>query len=105
MAKIIWDYEQIREFSRQLERCMETLRTQQTRLQSLQTEAASGWVSEAGRLYSERLDDDMDEIASAIQTFTTVKGQLEQTVRAYAGGELETFNRLNQQCYNQLSVR
>lgn len=105
MAKIIWDYEQIRAFSRQLERCIETLRTQQTRLQSLQTEAAGGWVSEAGRLYGERLDDDMDAIARAVQTFTTVNGQLAQTVRAYAGGELETFNRLNQQCYNQLSVR
>ena len=105
MAKIIWDYEQIREFSRQLERCIETLRTQQTRLRSLQTEVAGGWVSEAGRLYSERLDDDMDKIASAVQTFTTVKNQLAQTVRAYAGGELETFNRLNQRCYNQLSVR
>lgn len=105
MAKIIWDYEQIREFSRQLELCIETLRTQQTRLQSLQTDAAGGWVSEAGRLYGERLDDDMDKIASAVQTFTTVKDQLEQTVRAYAGGELETINRLNQRCYNQLSVR
>lgn len=105
MAKIIWDYEQIREFSRQLERCIETLRTQQIRLQSLQTEAAGGWVSEAGRLYGERLGDDMDEIVSAVQTFTTVKDQLAQTVRAYAGGELETFNRLNQRCYNQLSVR
>lgn len=66
MAKIIWDYEQIRAFSRQLERCIETLRTQQTRLQSLQTEAAGGWVSEAGRLYGERLDDDMDAIARAV---------------------------------------
>lgn len=47
----------------------------------------------------------MDAIARAVQMFTTVNGQLAQTVRAYAGGELETFNRLNQQCYNQLSVR
>lgn len=34
----------------------------------------------------------MDAIARAVQMFTTVNGQLAQTVRAYAGGELETFN-------------
>ena len=105
MAKIIWDYEQIRAFSRQLERCIETLRTQQTRLQSLPPAAAGGGARAAGRRYGARLDDDMDAIARAVQMFTTVNGQLAQTVRAYAGGELETFNRLNQQCYNQLSVR
>ena len=88
MAEIRWDYEQISSFVDQLEACIDVLKDQQTFLKRFQADAAGSWASEAGQLYGE-----------------SAKNQLRQTVRTYAGGELNTINRLNWHYYNRLSVR
>ena len=74
-------------------------------LKRFQADAAGSWASEAGQLYGERLDVDIEEIGNAVRTFESAKNQLRQTVRTYAGGELNTINRLNWHYYNRLSVR
>ena len=105
MAEIRWDYEQISSFVDQLEACIDVLKDQQTFLKRFQADAAGSWASEAGQLYGERLDVDIGEIGNAVRTFESAKNQLRQTVRTYAGGELNTINRLNWHYYNRLSVR
>lgn len=105
MAEIRWDYEQISSFVDQLEACIDVLKDQQTFLKRFQADAAGSWASEAGQLYGERPDVDIEEIGNAVRTFESAKNQLRQTVRTYAGGELNTINRLNWHYYNRLSVR
>lgn len=105
MSKTIWDFDRIRTFSNQLNDCTQTLQAQMKHLQLLQSQASGSWVSEAGQLYESRLQEDLDAIAKALQTFETIQKHLEQAVQTYAGSELETINRLNQQFYSQLSVR
>ena len=105
MAEIRWDYEQISSFVDQLEACIDVLKDQQTFLKRFQADAAGSWASEAGQLYGERLDVDIEEIGNAVRTFESARNQLRQTVRTYAGGELNTINRLNWHYYNRLSVR
>ena len=100
MAEIRWDYEQISSFVDQLEACIDVLKDQQTFLKRFQADAAGSWASEAGQLYV-----DIEEIGNAVRTFESAKNQLRQTVRTYAGGELNTINRLNWHYYNRLSVR
>ena len=79
MAEIRWDYEQISSFVDQLEACIDVLKDQQTFLKRFQADAAGSWASEAGQLYGERLDVDIEEIGNAVRTFESAKNQLRQT--------------------------
>ena len=98
MASIAWDFERIGELSDQLNSCINQLEQLEKDLKQLRNEAMGSWSSSAGDQYAERLGEDIRTTQSALKAFRAAKEQLAQTVKTYAGGELEIGNRLNA-CY------
>lgn len=95
MASIAWDFERIGELSDQLNSCINQLEQLEKDLKQLRNEAMGSWSSSAGDQYAERLEEDVRTAQNALKAFRTAKEQLAQTVKAYAGGELDIHSQLN----------
>lgn len=104
MARIIaWDIERFDEVSAKIDRCIQVLEAQESTITNLKGLVNDNWVSEAGREYSERIDEDLNNLRDILEKFRETQKDIEEAKRKYAGGENDLINKL-QSLYQSLSV-
>ena len=85
-----------------IDSCTQTLKTQHAFLQKLRGEMQEGWKSEAGRIYSERMEEDLAVLNEAVQMFTSATNRLQAAESTYAQAETEMTQGLNR-IYGKMS--
>lgn len=104
MAKIIaWDIERFDEVIARIDRCIQVLEEQEGTITKLRETVAGNWVSDAGREYAERIDEDLKNLEDILEKFRDTRKDIEDAERKYAGGELDMHSKLLS-LYQSLSV-
>jgi len=104
MARIIaWDIERFDEVIARIDRCIQTLEEQKSTIMNLREATADNWVSDAGREYAERIDEDLKNLEDILEKFRDTRKDIEEAERKYAGGELDMHSKLLS-LYQSLSV-
>lgn len=92
MAEIAWNTDELETLAQNLSSCLNTLQTQQQRLIKLDRETQDGWKSDAGNLYAERLNDDIQELTQTIEALSTAITRLQDVKEIYQDGETQMHN-------------
>lgn len=104
MAKIIaWDIERFDEVIARIDRCIQTLEEQKSTIMNLREAVAGNWVSEAGREYAERIDEDLKNLGDILEKFRDTRKDIEEAERKYTDGEADMQKKL-QSLYQSMSV-
>lgn len=104
MAKIIsWDIERFSEVIAKIDQCIQVLEAQESTIMNLRETVSDNWVSEAGREYSERIDEDLNNLKDILEKFRETRKDIEKVKSKYADGELDLQGKLIS-LYRNLSV-
>jgi len=99
---IAWDHERMDEIISKIESCIEALEDQQQTIETLKENVNDDWVSEAGRAYSQRMEEDLAQLRKILGQFKEAKKDLNEAKKTYSSGEASLRTKLNS-LYSSLS--
>ena len=94
MEEIAWDLDLLEAIQDHLDQISNYLQEHVDILSKIQEEAAGEWQSEAGRIYSDRLEADIKELADLQQAYIDLKDMISEVLKKYASGETEVHRAL-----------
>lgn len=94
MAEIAWDLDLLQAIINHYKILSDALQQQKARTETLQKQAGGNWQSEAGRMYAERINDDIASIDDLLGTFSELSGKVAEAKKTYASGESDIHTAL-----------
>lgn len=101
--KIAWDIERFNEAIIKINNCIEVLEEQKSTIQHLQEAVSDKWVSDAGREYAERIDEDLMNLDNILEKFKETQKNIMNANKTYEDGESNMHRKL-MSLYQSMSV-
>ena len=94
MAEIAWDLDLLKDIINHYKILSDALQQQKARTETLQKQADGNWQSEAGRLYAERITEDIASIEDLLGKLSELSQKVAEVRKTYASGESDIHTAL-----------